>query len=100
MFHSKDDLDQPCDVTLVVKDGAIFSPIFSENSGYVLKMSGYELSMLISSDELHVSVEEDVSNVILVWINHERNQRTIYFANYFFTLYLFAYRVTFFVVMS
>ena len=35
---------------------AIFSAMFSVNSGYVLKMSSYELSMLISSDELHVSI--------------------------------------------
>ena len=35
---------------------AIFSAMFSVNSGYVLKMSSYELSVLISSDELHVSI--------------------------------------------
>ena len=45
-----------------------------------LNMSGTEVEMWISSDEVNVSAEEDVFSIILAWINYDRSERRKYFA--------------------
>ena len=60
-----------------------FTTLFAANREDVLKMSNKELTMCISSDELHVSAEEDVFNIILAWINHDESNRNKYFAELF-----------------
>ena len=39
--------------------------------------------MWISSDEINVSAEEDVFNIILAWIDHDRSGRKRYFVELF-----------------
>ncbi|XP_078348377.1 kelch-like protein 2 [Oculina patagonica] len=46
-------------------------------------MSSKEVEMWISSDKISVSVEEDVFNIILAWINHDKSKRKKYFAELF-----------------
>ena len=48
-----------------------------------LNMSSREVKMLISSDEIAVSAEEDVFKAILKWTYHERSERKKYFAELF-----------------
>ena len=60
-----------------------FTTIFTHNRENVLRMSIKELTMLISRDELHVSTEEDVFNIILAWIHHAKRKRQNYFAELF-----------------
>ena len=62
---------------------ANFNVLLSTKCEDVLKMSREELAMLISSDELHVSSEEDVLNTILAWINHDKNKRKHHFPELF-----------------
>ena len=62
---------------------ANFSALFSAKRQDVLKMSKEELAIFISSDELHVSAEEDVLSIILAWINHDKNNRRSHFPELF-----------------
>ena len=62
---------------------ANFTAMFGANREGVLKMSSKEVEMWISSDELHVSAEEDVFKIILAWIDHDKSKRKEYFAELF-----------------
>ena len=46
-------------------------------------MSIKEFIMLISSEKLHASTEEDVFDIILAWIHHAKRKRQNYFAEFF-----------------
>ena len=46
-------------------------------------LSNTEVKMWISSDEINVSAEEDVFEIILAWINRDRGERKKYFAELF-----------------
>ena len=48
-----------------------------------LNISSKELEMWISSDEINVSAEEDVFEIILMWINNDKVQRKEYFSELF-----------------
>ena len=48
-----------------------------------LNLSNTEVKMWISSDEINVSAEEDVFEIILAWINHDSSKRKKYFAELF-----------------
>ena len=48
-----------------------------------LNMSSDEVNKWISSDEIDVSSEEDVFKIILTWIDHDKSERTKYFADLF-----------------
>ena len=62
---------------------ANFRALFSAKREDVLQMSKEELAIFISSDELHVSAEEDVLSIILAWINHDKNNRRSHFPELF-----------------
>ena len=62
---------------------AYFTSIYAANRENVLNMSSREVEMWISSDELNVSAEEDVFKFILAWIDHEKSERKIFFAELF-----------------
>ncbi|CAH3162872.1 unnamed protein product, partial [Porites lobata] len=62
---------------------ANFTELFAANREDVLEMSSEELIMLISSDELPVKMEKDVFDIILAWINHDRNMRKNCFTELF-----------------
>ena len=62
---------------------ANFTSIYATNRENVLNMSSREVEMLISSDELDVSAEEDVFKIILAWIEHDRSGRKIFYAELF-----------------
>ena len=62
---------------------ANFKAVFAANREDVLKMSSKEVEMLISSDEIDVSAEEEVFNFILSWIDHDKGRRKEYFAELF-----------------
>ena len=62
---------------------ANFSAVYSANRTEVLNMSSREIEMLISSDEIDVSAEEEVFNVILSWIDHDKSEPKKYFAELF-----------------
>lgn len=46
-------------------------------------LSNKEVEMWISRDEIHVSAEEDVFNIILEWIDCDKSERQKYFAELF-----------------
>ena len=54
---------------------ANFTSIYAANREGVLNMSSRELEMWISSDEIDVSAEEDVFEIILAWTDHDRSGR-------------------------
>jgi hypothetical protein len=60
-----------------------FSSLYACNQEEVLNMGNKEIEMLISSDEIHISAEEDVFNIILAWIDHDKSKRKKYFAELF-----------------
>ena len=62
---------------------ANFTELFAANREDVLEMSSEELIMLISCDELPVKIEKDVFDIILAWINHDRNMRKNCFTELF-----------------
>ena len=62
---------------------ANFRAVYSVNRTEVLNMSSSEIEMLISSDEINVSAEEEVFNIILSWIDHDKIKRKKYFAELF-----------------
>ena len=62
---------------------ANFTSIYTADREIVLNMSSRELEMWISSVELNVSAEEDVFNIILTWIDHDRSGRRTFFAELF-----------------
>ena len=62
---------------------ANFTSIYASNREYVLNMSSREVEMWISSDGINVSAEEDVFEIILAWIDHDRSQRKRYFVELF-----------------
>ena len=48
-----------------------------------MNMSSQEVEMWLSSDEINVSAEEDVFKIILTWIEHDKGERSKYFAELF-----------------
>ena len=58
---------------------ANFISIYAASREDDLSMSRREVEMWISSDEINVSAEEDVFNIILAWIDHDRSGRKKYF---------------------
>ena len=48
-----------------------------------LNLSSKEVEMLISSDEMYVSAEEDVFKIILTWIDCDKNERKKHFDELF-----------------
>ncbi len=62
---------------------ANFSAVYAANRIEVLNMSNREIEMFISSDEINVNAEEDVFNIILSWIDHDKSKRKKYFAALF-----------------
>ena len=48
-----------------------------------LNLSSKEVEMWISSDEIDVSAEEDVFNIIITWIDCDKSERKKYFAELF-----------------
>jgi len=48
-----------------------------------LNLSSEEVKILISSDEMNVSTEEDVFKIILTWIDHEKSERKKHFGELF-----------------
>ena len=48
-----------------------------------LNLSNKEVEMWISSDEIDVTTEEDVFDIILAWIGRDENERKKYFAELF-----------------
>ena len=62
---------------------ANFTELFAANREDVLEMSSEELIMLISSDDLPVKMEKDVFDIILAWINLDRNMRKNCFTELF-----------------
>ena len=54
---------------------ANFTSIYAANRENVLNMSSREVEMWISSDEIDVSAEEDVFEIILAWTDHDRSGR-------------------------
>ncbi|KAL9956792.1 hypothetical protein ACROYT_G038330 [Oculina patagonica] len=62
---------------------ANFSAVYADNRIEVLNMSNREIEMFISSDEINVNAEEDVFNIILSWIDHDKSKRKKYFAALF-----------------
>ena len=59
---------------------ANFINLYAGNRKKVLNMSGEQLQMWISSDEINVTAEEDVFKIILAWIDHDRRKRKKHFA--------------------
>ena len=57
---------------------AHFTSIYAANREDVLNMSSKEVEMLISSDEIAVSAEEDVYKLILAWVDHDGSRRIRY----------------------
>lgn len=70
--------------------------LLSNTKGFILKnflaisktddfaeLSYEEIKMWIGSDEIEVSAEEDVYQIIVSWVDHERNDRRKYFAELF-----------------
>ncbi|KAL9974714.1 hypothetical protein ACROYT_G011788 [Oculina patagonica] len=57
--------------------------VYAASRKDVLNMSSKEIEMFISSDEINVNAEEDVFNIILSWIDHDRTKRKKYFAELF-----------------
>ena len=62
---------------------ANFTSIYAADHENVLNMSSREVEMWISSDEIDVSAEEDVFKFILAWIDYDRSERKIFFAELF-----------------
>ena len=62
---------------------ANFTAVFAANREDVLNMSSKEVGMLISSNEIQVSAEEEVFNIILLWIDHDKSKRKKYFSELF-----------------
>ena len=62
---------------------ANFTSIYAARREDVLNMSSREVEMWISSDEIHVSAEEEVFKMILEWTDHDRSQRKKYFVELF-----------------
>lgn len=46
-------------------------------------MPSKDIKIFISSDEINVRAEEDVFNIILSWIDHDKGKRKKYFAELF-----------------
>jgi len=62
---------------------ANFTAVYETNREEVLNMSSKEMEMWLSSDEINVGAEEDVFNIILAWIDHNRSKRQKYFVELF-----------------
>ena len=62
---------------------ANFSALYAANREEILNMSSNEIKIFISSDEISVRAEEDVFNIILSWIDHDKGKRKKYFAELF-----------------
>ena len=48
-----------------------------------LNLSSHEIEEWISSDDIHVSAEEDVFNIVMKWIDHNKNERKEKFQDLF-----------------
>ena len=53
------------------------------NEEHFLNLPCHEVEQLISSDDIHVSAEDDVFKIILKWINHDKNERKKNFQDLF-----------------
>ena len=53
------------------------------NEEHFLNLPCHEVERLISSDDIHVSAEDDVFKIILKWINHDKNERKKHFQELF-----------------
>ncbi|KAL9957018.1 hypothetical protein ACROYT_G038598 [Oculina patagonica] len=62
---------------------ANFSAVYVASRQEILNMSRKEVHMWISSDEINLTAEEDVFNIILAWINHDKPKRKKYFPELF-----------------
>ncbi|KAL9957022.1 hypothetical protein ACROYT_G038605 [Oculina patagonica] len=62
---------------------ANFSAVYAASREEILNMSSKEIQMWISSDEINVTAEEDVFNIILAWIDHGTRKRKKYFPELF-----------------
>ena len=62
---------------------ANLTSIYAANRENVLNMARREVEMWISSDEIDISAEEDVFEIILAWIDHDRSRRKRYFVELF-----------------
>ncbi|KAL9955527.1 hypothetical protein ACROYT_G036863 [Oculina patagonica] len=62
-----------------------FSTLLKTEKEFFMNMSNMckEVEMLISSDEIDVSAEEDVFKFILAWVEHDKCKRKRYFAELF-----------------
>lgn len=48
-----------------------------------LKLSGHQLGVILKSNDLNVSSEEDVFNALMRWVRHDANQRKLAFKSLF-----------------
>ncbi|XP_078346803.1 kelch-like protein 17 [Oculina patagonica] len=62
---------------------ANFSAVYEASREEILQMSSKEIRMWISSDEINVTAEEDVFNIILAWTDHDKRKRKKYFPELF-----------------
>ena len=62
---------------------ANFITLYAANREEFLNMSGEQIQMWISDDEINVAAEEDVFKIILAWIDHDRSKRMKYFPDLF-----------------
>ena len=53
------------------------------NEEHFLNLPSHEVEQLISSDDIHVTAEDDVFKIILKWINHDINERKKNFQDLF-----------------
>jgi len=60
-----------------------FSALYAANREEILNMPSKDIKIFISSDEINVRAEEDVFNIILSWIDHDKGKRKKYFAELF-----------------
>ena len=57
---------------------ANFSALYAANREEVLNMSSKDIKLFLASDEINVRAEEDVFNIILSWIDHDKGERKKY----------------------
>ena len=52
-----------------------FSALYAANRDEILNMSSKDIKIFTSSEEMNVCIEENVFNLILSWIDHEKCKR-------------------------
>ena len=68
---------------------ANFTAVYTANREEILNMSIKEVERWISSDDIDVNTEEDVFEIIVAWINHDKSKRKKYFVELFRQVRLF-----------